>query len=788
MTATVPPPAGPEAPPREPSDDQPATGHSRALGRNPDIAPHLWCAELALALLTAAAVVGFARIFDSWSFLWPLLAVTATTHATTKVTRRRGWTVPAAFVATAVQWVLVVTWLFFVDTTLALVPTRDTWDTAGAELQRSWTSFHEVVAPAPVQTGFLLAASLAVAAGIFLSDWAAFRLWSAREAVVPPLALFVFATLLAEGGHRVLSAALFVAAGIGFVLTHRVVVLERSEAWVQADHAAGGRRLLAAGLALGTAAVLLGAVVAPLLPGADDEAIVDWARSGDGSGDRVVLSQLVDIKARIVNTSDTEAFRVRADAPAYWRTTAYDRFDGELWGASNSYDLADGELPGVRSVGRDSRQLTQSFEIQGLVTEQLPAAYTPTRVAPPSGTSVRFDPRTATLLVDGGQISTGATYRVTSLLADYTPEQLRTASTDVPRAVRETSVGLPAGFSPTATLLARQVVEDAGAASAYDQALALQDWFREGGGFRYDIEVPPGQGEAAIDTFLQDRVGYCEQFAGTFAAMARTLGIPSRVAVGYTWGEELPGEPGTYQVRGRNAHAWPEVFLGQYGWVTFEPTPGRGAPGTEGWTGIAPAQAGDAAAPDVTTTTTLDPNAAPAPTTTLAGDESALAPEGAGGSTSALLGPLLVGLLVAVVGAGAYLLAVPGTIALRHRHRRAAATTPVATVGVAWVETAERLRASRVGVRPDETHGEVADRAGRSVPAAAGALHELARLADAAAYGSAALDDADADAARREADTVAAALDAHVSWWDRIRSFLDPRPLWTERPRRHRAD
>ena len=79
--------------------------------------------------------------------------------------------------------------------------------------------------------------------------------------------------------------------------------------------------------------------------------------------------------------------------------------------------------------------------------------------------------------------------------------------------------------------------------------------------------------------FLQTRRGLCEQFASTFAVMARTLGIPSRVAVGFTPGE-LNGD-GSYSVFGKNAHAWPEVWFDGIGWVDFEPTPPGAVPGLE---------------------------------------------------------------------------------------------------------------------------------------------------------------------------------------------------------------
>jgi Transglutaminase-like superfamily/Domain of unknown function (DUF4129) len=143
---------------------------------------------------------------------------------------------------------------------------------------------------------------------------------------------------------------------------------------------------------------------------------------------------------------------------------------------------------------------------------------------------------------------------------------------------------LPDDLPAVVEATARSVTADA--ESPYEQAIALQAWFRNE--FEYSLEVQSGHGSNAIESFLQERIGYCEQFSATFAAMARTLGIPSRVAVGFTPG--VQNAEGWYSVLGKNAHAWPELWFDGIGWVLFEPTPGRGAPGAEAYTGIDPAQ------------------------------------------------------------------------------------------------------------------------------------------------------------------------------------------------------
>ncbi len=365
---------------------------------------------------------------------------------------------------------------------------------------------------------------------------------------------------------------------------------------------------------------------------------------------------------------------MRADAPAYWRTTAWTASTASSGGRATRYDPADGELPGVRSAGRRRPPAAPELHDPGAGDPLAAGGLLARRGGPPSGTGVRFDPRTATLIVDAAASVSDRRHVPGDVRCspDYTPEQLRAASADVPRARsrRPRSSSPPSSAPRPRCSPARWSRTLAPPRPTTRRSLCRTGSARRG--FRYDLEVPPGHGERAIDAVPRRSSRLLRAVRGHVRGhgphpRASRPGWPSASR----WGEELPGEPGTYQVRGRNAHAWPEVYLGQYGWVTFEPTPGRGAPGAEGWTGITPAQAGDAVAPDVSTTTTPDPDAPPATTTTLPGDETRCRRVGASGSGGAPLVTLLVGLLVAVVGVGAYLLVVPGTIALRHRRRRA---------------------------------------------------------------------------------------------------------------------
>ncbi len=184
----------------------------------------------------------------------------------------------------------------------------------------------------------------------------------------------------------------------------------------------------------------------------------------------------------------------------------------------------------------------------------------------------RFEPEGRTLVGDGGQTTRGARYQVGSLVVEPTAEQLAGAAApraDLAREYTRVPRSLPAVVLKTAQKVT------AGARNDYERAVALQDWFASEGGFRYDTTVTSGTGTAAIERFLKDREGFCVHFSFTMAAMARTLGIPARVAVGFT--------PGTAQADGsvsvglRDAHAWPELYFEGVGWTRFEPTPSRGS-------------------------------------------------------------------------------------------------------------------------------------------------------------------------------------------------------------------
>jgi hypothetical protein len=126
--------------------------------------------------------------------------------------------------------------------------------------------------------------------------------------------------------------------------------------------------------------------------------------------------------------------------------------------------------------------------------------------------------------------------------------------------------------------LERDAVAVAGKArTPYAAAVDLESWFRSRGGFRY-TDHPSVFGPAPLVGFVAEtRAGYCQYFAGAMALMLRYLGVPARVAVGFSSGS-YDAKTGVWTVTDHDAHAWVEVWFRGYGWLPFDPTPSAGRP------------------------------------------------------------------------------------------------------------------------------------------------------------------------------------------------------------------
>jgi transglutaminase-like putative cysteine protease len=764
-------------------------------------------AEIALAVVTLSVVIGFGRLFTDGSSLVPLCAHAVLAHLVAAICRRRRTGLAVSGALSGVALALSVAWIGYWSTTVAGLPTGGTLAAVDVDLAEAWRTFSDIAAPVPVEPGFLVIAAVALWAGAWLADLAAFRLWTSIESLVPATALFVFTALLGPEGGRLAAAALFVGAALTFVLLHRLARQQTSTSWLGSDNGRGTTAHLRLGAALVAAAVVVGGLVGPQLPGSDAEPVLDLDPD-EGDRSRSIPSPYVEVRGQLLEQTDQLLLQVRSTERAYWRLTALSDFDGNQWTGRASYGEADGELPGLGPLPPGAREVAQSFDLIALDSIWLPAAYQARELVSIEGSEARWDAGSATLIVPTEvDTSDGVAYEVLSYIPTLDPDTLRAAEGgDEPDELTATNTALPAATGAPVRELAAQVA--GGATSRYDAAIALQSFLRSDE-FTYDTEPQAGSATDPLEAFLfETRAGFCQQFAAAFAAMARSLGMPTRVAVGFTPGAPNAADPTLFDVTGRYAHAWPEVHFPGIGWVPFEPTPGRGIPGAEGYTGVPEAQDGAAGTPPEQPPATAPGEAPPAtPPPSVPGDGgppttgSGLGDEGgtAAGAGEAPGRPLwrhpIALALLAVFGAAALVFAVLGGLwATRRlaRRRRQATDDPDARVRVAWADALDGIAVLGAAPYPHESAVEFAARARSAVglpaplpgkpahhparPTLRDGIVELAATVEQADYAAAPVDAAAVAHAVEIAAAIGAEAYARTSRRTRLRLALDPRP------------
>ncbi|MCX7522099.1 DUF3488 and transglutaminase-like domain-containing protein [Microbacterium sp. STN6] len=267
----------------------------------------------------------------------------------------------------------------------------------------------------------------------------------------------------------------------------------------------------------------------------------------------------------------------------YLTLTTLDRFTGATWThttpqmSSLSRNDEIGAVPGLSGAVTTSTVNT-TVSVDSLRSPWLPVPY-PARAV--SGLTGSWSYSQSDLTISSRDSSAAnQNYSVTSLRVHPTPQQLQDAGGYLPPSVRG-DLDLPSKIPATITRAAQKATD--GATTNYEKAVALQNYFRDAG-FQYSVQTPlrqgyDGDGLAVISTFLQKKSGYCVHFASAMAIMARILGIPARVAIGYLPGANAGsvGQAGyRYTVTTNELHSWPELYFPGAGWLAFEPTVGRG--------------------------------------------------------------------------------------------------------------------------------------------------------------------------------------------------------------------
>jgi len=647
------------------------------------------------AATTFAALLswrGFSELSSRW--LGPMLLLAGVLVASGSLAR--WWRAPG--------WMVVVTQLVATGVVTSLIitgsplPVFSAWDRLVTAFTDAYDSANKFAPPVPDDVPHVDPILIVGGLGcMLLVDLLACTLRRIPLAGLPLLTIFSVPLGMIGSGP---SWWVFGLTAAGFMAMLFVHEDEQVSRWGRAlDRESGGGDAEAFGVrtgavrasagAIGSVVTALAILVPALIPTLD-LSVFDIGPGSGGGGDIKIENPMVDLRRDLIRGEDNDLVTVVTDDPdpSYLRIGVLNRFSDDAWSSGDrdvpSSQVSRGNMPALEGV--DSSVRRESYDYQLSATDRFKAKWLPTethisRIEAPG--DWRYDLRTRDFLAGDDELDTsGLEWSFTGVELELDANQLAVAATSA-GLVDEEFTTLPDDLDPLVRELTLDVTDKA--QSRFEKAVALQSWFRGDGGFEYDDSRVLGNGADDLVDFLREgpggRTGYCEQFAASMAVMARILGIPARVAVGFLHPEKVGSD--TYVYSAHDLHAWPELYISGAGWVRFEPTPGGRAQAVPAYT------TQDVTLPEGPTTNPTDvddpqnlPRDSVSPSAGPQADEQS---DGAGGGSSfPWVRALLVVALVALV-----VLVLMSPRALRRRRR---AARLAGTPEEAWLELRDTAR------------------------------------------------------------------------------------------------
>ncbi len=659
--------------------------------------------------------------------------------------------------------------------------------------------------PVPETAGAVLLAAAGIGAMAIITDVIAIHLRSPALAGLPLLTLYCVPISTSAHQSSINAAITFSLALIGYLALLAADGRERFRIWgrlITVWQARGDepgaqpdtRALAASGRRIGLAAACLAIVLPLLVPGLRVHSLFsghgDAPGSGPSAGYAALPSPLVQLQDELRQTTPVTilTYRTTNPTPEYQYLQVYvlnyDPASGTwtLVPPSASSGVGSGPLRPAPGLSPDIPSTTSSTRITlskhlrstGSRFSFLPLPYAPTRLQIGSG----WLEDDQTLMVYSARAGlSGLSYTVNSREADPAADQAGLAGS-VPRQIAAGYLGVSPEVYRALRPLAERITRSA--KTPFQKAMALQSWFTAPGRFTYSLTARYPNTTGGLISFLtKQRSGYCQQFALAMATLARLVGIPSRVAVGYTAGTLLSGNE--WQVTSADAHAWPELYFAGGGWLRFEPTPGPSA-GGQG-TAVPPPytqpSTGRGSGPG---SSTQQPGTRPGPKAS-----SGLVPNshlrrllaGEGGlgtgpvrSSGSDLGT--VAWLTAVVVLGLALIA-PMTIRFATRRRRwLLAGTDAARAEAAWREFTGDLTDFRIAWRPSDSPRAAGRRVTEQLTLTGQPQEALSRLVFAVERARYSAHPAPAGGLRDDIATIRRAVARTAGRRDRLRAVLLP--------------
>lgn len=771
---------------------------------------------IATAAATIASSTALYPIFSNFTWFYAGAGAVITVAGVGALTRRRPLGVFFSLAFGVLGLLLYLNLILEGDHSLALViPTPGSlsglWHLAGQGLRQS----KQFAPPVDATHGLLLLTAGGIGLAGLLTDLMAVRLRGAAVAGLPLLALFIEPFTVSVNHDPYATALVFCLAAAGYLAMlsadgrNRIGVWDARSGAADFDAAsegsssgppggtsgglAGAARvpdtggLAVAGRRVGLASVVVALIVPLLTPSLHPTRLFGggWSLGGgNGHGNGVSLPDpfaVIHSELTEANPQPVLSYTSSDARPGYLQANVLSKLTASGWAYEPNLVTSplSGQLP--RAAGLTSRtpytaQKTTISIRSGVSsgtgpTAFLPIPYPATRLGVRGNWAV--DPLTG-MVASGSTSLSGLTYTVFSEHLDPAADQL-SAAPPAGSAVAPYDLAVPASYD-SVRKLAGQITAAAG--TPFAKAIALQSWLNHGGKFSYTLDAAEVTDATSLRGFLTAKRGFCQQFAFAMAVFARLVGIPSRIAVGYTQG--VPRDDGSWIVKTTDAHSWPELYFSDAGWIPFEPTPsGLGGQGT-------------ATPPAYTLTVPAGnpnpggaPGGNPSPTPTQgsssnSGVKSRLRipgniDDGTGGATAIRSDSALPWEVAGLSLLGLLLLAViaPSAIRLAVRRRRwlPGDDDAVAAAHAAWRELHDDLADFRVDFRMSESPRALAGRITTALslePTASDALGRVAMAEERALYSAA---PASGDGLRKDSAVVRHAL----------ASTTPPRARWRAR-------
>ncbi|MBA3489191.1 MAG: transglutaminase domain-containing protein [Longispora sp.] len=689
-----------------------------------------WYISIIAGLASFLAIAPLSVIFDQRAWLLSGAAVLVTLVVTIAVLARAlhapRWLQPVVTAATVSAYL---THRFGEDLGLyGLIPTPGVFRYFGSLLSIAGQETREVGVPVPDRVSLQFVTLLGVGVMALLVDFLAVTLRKPALAGLPMLATYSVPVALLQTDVPILLTLLVIFGYLWLLVadhTDRVRGWGRRvsgdgtsvDPWEPSPIAASGRRVAVIGLAAALA-------IPVYLPGQSTGLIERFGtlgvtglsgERGGGSGEGTVVNPITMLHGNLVRDRTIEMVRVKSDnpKPGYLRIAVADEISEDGFKPSGPYSSQSlANLPDLSPESNVAHENHEAeIEIKNLDSLYLPLYARPTSVdMGPTRSVWAYDPVTDVAYSPRRSNIRAARYEQSYSQFTFTAAELRRAAAlDPTSTVVQVFAQVPENDYVT-NLVARTL---AGKGTQYDQVLAILDSLSAKNGFQYSLSTEPGTSGVAIVDFLENKRGYCEQYASAMAWMVRAAGYPARVATGFTQGTRSISDPREWSMTNYNLHAWVEVYFVGYGWVPFDPTPSANVPGA-----VALPWAPDPNQVDDSTSADTGDDAAsaagpevPAPGDARLRDTDAAPVDSALSATAADPRPrYAVGVL--------FLLAVallPASIRLLTRRRRIAATRAEhidagRQAHTAWAEFADLLVDYRLSADPSETPRSLAVR------------------------------------------------------------------------------